>query len=316
MPIVTSAAAPIIARPGVHIVESYADALDSRMESVKRRVLTMPSEGLKYWNQTATNKLTEYRSWMEAGATVPEARDVDGIPQMMLTPGFALQMTPVEYKLGISIGRLLLETDQFGVIDRHMADLNQAWMDTAELYAALPFNQTFSTTSFYCADKKKLCDTARPRELKTAGVWANARTAATLSQASIADMRLTFRQNRDGTGFLRPINMAKLVVPAGLEDTTIVQLGSEAKPGYNINDLNYLTRYGITYEVWNFLTSTTAYFGFGPMGEGHELYWLWGSRPDTIAYDNGNPDVRSYRLYVRFVQGAGKPFNVMGNAGA
>lgn len=313
-----SALSTSFSRPGVLMQDNYPDVLDARMEFVKRRKWTQPLEGLDYWVQRSTSRSYEKHSYVAGGSVVPRARDVDGIPLMHVTPGFDNTYTPVEYKLGIRIGKRLRETDQFNVIDQHMEDLNQSARDTIELYAALPFNTGFTSSSeWLCADGMYLFDDTRNQELGSAGTWGNLESASALSQASIATMRLNFRKNKNENGMLRPLKMETVIIPADLEDTTITQLMSGAKPGTALNDENYLTKYGLKYRVWNYLTSSTAWFGQASKDDLYELFWYWGVRPEIMRYDVGNnPDVDAYRLRMVFVTGADRPQAVRGNAGA
>jgi hypothetical protein len=299
------------------MAENYQDVLDSRMEFVKRRKWAQPLEGLEYYQQRTTNRAYEKHSYVSSGAIVPRARTVDGIPLMHVTPGFDNTYTPVEYKLGIRIDKRLRETDQFNVIDQHMEDLNQSARDTIELYAALPFNNGFGATSeWVCADGMYLFD-SRDRELGSAGTWSNVETSSALSQASIATMRLDFRKNKNENGLLRPMTMDTVVIPPDLEDSAIVQLEGVLKPGSSLNDPNYLSRYGLKYKVWNYLTSATAWFGMAAKDSLYELFWYWGVKPEIKSYDVGNnPDIDAYRIRMVFVTGADRPMAIRGNAGA
>ena len=319
MPNVTPAALAIsFSRPGVLMQPNYPDVLDARMEYVKRRKWSQKIQGMDYWTQRSTNRAYEMHSYVAGGAIVPQARDVDAIPLMSVTPGFNNKYTPVEYKLGVRIGVRLRETDQFNAIDQHMADLNQSARDTLELYAALPFNTTFAATvQWVCADGLRLCDSARNRELDSAGTWSNLETPGALSQPSISTARLNMEKNRDENGFLRPLKMDQVIIPPDLQDNTIVSLMTVKKPGTNLNDDNYLTSYGISYKVWNYLTSATAWFGKAAKDDLYELFWYWGVRPGIKRYDVGNnPDVDAYRLRMVFVSGADRPMSIRGNAGA
>lgn len=313
-----SALSTSFSRPGVLMEANYPDVLDARMEYVKRRKWSEPLEAMRYWVQRDTKKSYEKHSYVAGGAVVPRADSVDAIPLAHVTPGFDNTYTPVNYKLGMRIERDLRENDMFNVIDRHMEDLNQSGRNTIELYGALPFNTTFgSTVDWVCADGMLLCDSARNQELGSAGSWSNLESSAALSQATIATMRLNFRKNKDENGFTRPLMMKKVVIPPDLEDTTIIQLKTVLKPDSSLNSTNFLMQYGLSYEVWNYLTSTTAWFGMADMNELYELFWYWRVRPEITKYDVGNnPDVDAYRLRMKFVTGADRPCAVRGNAGA
>jgi len=296
--------------------DNFADVLDSRFAFIQRRKWGVPIQGLKYWQQRNTSRAYEMHGYASAGGIVPKARDVDPIPQMHVIPGFNNTYTPEEFKLGIRIGERLRETDQYSVVDRHMSDLLQAGTDTIELYAALPFNTTFdSVVEWTCADGMNLVDSARPAEGPGVASWSNLETSAALSPESIATMRLNFRKNVNEWGRKRPLKMETLVVGADLEDTAEVALTTPKKVGTDLNDNSVFAQRKLKLEVWDYLTSTTGWFGFGAKNDLHELYWYWGVRPGVKPYDCGNPDVRAYRMRMVFVTGADRPMNVRGNDG-
>ena len=310
-----SALSNTFSQPGALISENFADVLDARMAFVKRRAWNQPIVGLKYYDVRNTNRAYEKHSYIAGGEIVPRSADTDAVPQSTAVQGFDNTYTMQEYRLGVRLARKLIETDQFSVIDKHMEDLNVSARDTIELYAALPFNTTFgSTVDWVCADGMLLCDSARNSEDPAAGSWSNLETAAAMSQATIATMRLNFYKTVNERGRKRPIIMKDMIIPSDLQDTIITQLKSAQKPGTALNDMNFNTQYGLSYDVWPYLTSTTAFFGVG--NGTNELVWYWRVKPGILNYDSGNPDVMAYRLRMSFVSGADRPTNLRGNAGA
>ena len=304
--------------PGTLMAENFVDVLNSQFKFVNRRVWQTPVQGLKYWNVMSTARAYEKHSYVVGGGIVPKNRDVQRIPRDTVVQGFDNTYTPETYRLAMFIEKRLRETDQFNVIDKMMADLNQSAKDTIELYAALPFNSAFSATvSWVAADGMNLCDKSRPMEVGAAGTWDNEETSAALSQAAIATMRLNFRKNKNGRGRIRPITMKSLVIPPDLEDTAIEEMKSVLKAGVSTNETNFLTQYGLSYEVWEYLTSTTAYFGMGAKDSLYELNWYWGSKPNVDVSDvtSTNPDVYGKRVRMNFVTGADRPHSVRGNVG-
>lgn len=318
MSVTASALTNQYSAPGALMDENFQDVLDARFAFVKRRIWEQPLEGLKYWQIKNTNRAYEKHSYVSGSGAVPKSRDVDEMPLANIIQGFDNTYTPEVYRLGMRIERRLRETDQFSVIDKMMADLNQSARDTIELSAALPFNTGFATTvEWVCADGVQLFDTTRNREDTTQGTWGNEETSSTLTQSAIATMRLNFRKNKNERGFKRPLMMDKIVIPPDLEDTAITEMQSVLKPGTAQNDKNYLTRYGLNYEVWNYLTSTAYWYGMTKKDSLYELFWYWGQQPTTMDYDVGNnPDVFAKRLRMIFVTGADRPHSVRGNLGA
>jgi len=253
------------------------------------------------------------------GDVIPRSRDVDEYPRASAIQGFDVTITPNVYRMAMFVERRLRETDQFAVINKMFNGLNQSAKDTIELYAALPFNTTYAATAdWLCGDGMLLVDKSRPYETPSLGTWDNDETAGALTQARIATMRTNFAKNKNERGFLRPLRMQKVVVPPDLEDTAITHLKSVLKPESSLNSTNYLTQYGLSYEVWNYLTSATAWFGFTAMDSLYELKWVWGASPkiDVQDVESGNVDVFGKRVRMVFQTGCLRPHSVRGNAGA
>lgn len=303
--------------PGVLMTNQWPDILDAAFKDIMVRAWTQKIQGLQYYTEQDTTRASEKYSAASGLALVPRSGDTDDMPRSDAVSGFDVSITPLTYRLGVLVERRLRETDQFGVINKLFSGLNESARDTIELYAALPFNTAFSTTvDWICADGMNLCDKTRYREDLSAGTWDNEDTTAALSQSSIATMRLNFRKNLNERGRKRPMQMGKIAIPSDLEDTTITELKTVKKPGSSLNDENFLTYYGINYQVWNWLTSTTAFFGFAPKDSLYELYWLWGSRPSEMDWNCGNPDVFGKRIRMVFQTGCVRPHSIRGNPGA
>lgn len=313
-----SAVTQTYSNPGVEQTENYADALNSQFEFVKRRVWSQPIQGLKYWQVRSSSKADIKLSYLTSAGLMHENADTDEMPFTDVKQGFDTTITPKVYRMGIRIEQRLRETDQFSVIDRQMADLNMSAKETIEQYAALPFNTAFATTvAWVCADGMNLVDSARPSAVKSVANWSNLESASALTQSSVATMRLNFRKNDNERGHRRPLKLDKLVIPADLEDTAITELQSVLKPGSSLNDKNFLTQYGVNYEVWEYLTSTTAWFGMAPKDDLYELFWYWGAMPQisNLTFDS-NPDVWGKRIRFVYNSGCSRPHSLRGNSGS
>lgn len=306
--------------PGVLMNENYPDVLDSRFKSVSRLAWDRPVQGLRYFKQLDTNRAYEKFSAVSGGGMLSKARDVDGMPLIDVVPDFDITATPEEYKAGIRIGIRLRETDQYSVIDQHMLDLNESMRETIEQYAALPYNEAFGTSTWLCGDGMYLVDDGRPfPDNGVSGTWGNLDEAADLTQGTIGTMRLNFRKHKDERGRIAPLVLKKLVGPADLEATANVHLDTRKKTGGALNDESELNKFGIKFEVWDYLTDTNAFFGFAmePSDSKFEIYWLWGVRPNYKPYTvTDNPDVYGYRARAVFVTAARAAHALRGNAGS
>lgn len=317
-----SAVVPSYSMPGLLMKENFADLLDTSFDSIKKRDFKAPIEGLKFFSVENTNKDHVKHGYVTGIGLMQKNRDANNIPFASPIQGFDKTYTPEDFRLGIRIEKRLRETDQFGVIAKQMESLTMSARDTVEYYAADAFNTGFGVgASWLCADGMYLFDDSRPMEAKDQGTWSNLESASALTQASLATMRLNMKKHVNERGLKRPLIMQTLVVPAALEDTAAVILGSTQKPGVFLNDDNPYKqqggRYGIGLEVWNYLSSDTAWFGMAKKDSGHELFWVWRVKPETTSNVlSDNPDVWQARIRMSFVTGADRPATIRGNAGA
>lgn len=321
MSVTASAVVPSYSMPGMLMKENFSDLLNTQFEFVRKREFQRPVQGLRFFSVENTSKDYVKHSYVTQLGLVPKNRDANGLPLAEPIQGFDNTFTPEDYRLAIRIEARLRETDQYGVISKMMDALMQSTKDTVEYYAADAFNTGFGVgNSWVCADGMYLFDSARPMEDKGQGTWSNLETGAALTQGALATMRLNFRKHVNERGLKRPLVMKKLIVPAALEDTAAVILGSAQKPGVFLNDDNpYKTggRYGMGLEVWDYLSSDTAWFGMTDTKGDNELYWYWRVKPNT--YSNvlsDNPDVWQARVRMSFVTGCDRPHAFRGNAGA
>jgi len=322
MSVTASAVVPSYSQPGVLMKENFRDLLNTQFEYVRKRSFAQPIQGLQFFNVESTSKDYIKTSYVTGMGLMQKNRDTDNIPYADPLQGFDNTYTPVDFRLGVRVESRLRETDQYGQISKIMESLMQASKDTVEYYAADAFNTGFgSGADWLCADGMYLFDSARPMEDKAAGTWSNLESASALTQASLATMRLNFRNHKNERGLIRPLVMKQLVVPAALEDTAAVLLGSTQKPGVFLNDDNPYKanggRYGMGITVWDYLSSETAWFGMTNKDSNHELKWIWRIKPNTKTFDApGNPDVWCARVKMSFVTGCDRPTTLRGNAGA
>jgi hypothetical protein len=317
MSVTASALTPSYSAPGMLMKENFADLLNTQFKFVKQRDFKTPVQGLQFFTVESTRKDYEKHSYVTGIGLMPKNRDAQKLPFAEPIQGFDNTYTPEDFRLAIRIEKRLRETDQYGVIARQMNALTKSARDTVEYYAADVFNTGFGIgASWLCADGMHLFDSDRPMEDKSQGTWSNLETASALTQASLATMRVNFRKFVDERGLKKPLVMKTLIVPATLEDTAAVIMGSVQKPGVFLNDKNvYENKFEV--KVWDFLSSDTAYFGMTAKDSGHELYWYWRVKPET--YSNvlaDNPDVWQARIRMSFVTGCDRPSTIRGNAGA
>jgi hypothetical protein len=303
--------------PGVLLTANYPDILNEQFDRIKIRKWGIPVQGMDYFNVVKTSKDYIKHSYVTELGLLSKNDDEDKIPVDHPIQGFDNTHTPIDYRGSIRITKRLRETDQFAVIAKMQGALLQSAKDTTEYIAADAFNTGFgSNASWLCADGMYLFDSARPFEDPGLGTWSNLETASALTQASLATMRVNFRKTLNERGLIRPITMKTLVVPPDLEDKAYELIKSDKRAEDDMNATNvYQNRFEV--KVWDYLTSSTAYFGMGPKDEAYELYFVWRVKPETATYNaSENPDVLVHRVRMSCTTGCDRPHQIRGNAGA
>ena len=316
--VTASATSPSYSRPGALMKDNFPDLLNVQFREIKRRELSGPVQGLKFFTVRNTSRDYEKHNYVTGMGLAQKSRDVDRMPYAYILQGFDNTYTPDDFRLAVRVEKRLRETDQFGVISSLMSSLMQAGRDTVEYWAADAFNTGFtSAAKWVCADGMYLFDSGRPQEDAGQTSWSNLETGGAPTQAAIATMRVNFRKNVNSRGLVRPITMKTIICPPALEDTVVVNSNSSLKPGTSLNDDNYNKRHGFTIDVWDYLSSDTQWFGMGAKDMRHELFWYWRVKPETLTYLAGdNPDVTVHRLRMSYITGADRPCNLRGNVGA
>lgn len=318
MSVTASAVVPSYSSPGMLMKENFADLLNVQFKTIRKREFAQPIQGLQFFKIETTSKDYEKHSYVTGIGLMPKNRDAQALPFAEPIQGFDNTFTPEDFRLAIRIEKRLRETDQYGVISKQMMSLTQSSKDTVEYYAADPFNTGFGVgASWLCADGMYLFDSARPMEDKSQGSWSNLESASALTQTSLATMRVNFRKHVNERGLKRPLVMKALIVPAALEDTAAVLMGSLQKPGVFLNDKNvYQNKFEV--KVWDYLSSDTAWFGqTDAKSVANELFWYWRVKPETVSNTLAdNPDIWQARIRMSFVTGCDRPANIRGNAGA
>jgi len=302
---------------GILLPEQFPDFLETNFSVIHDDMVKKPIQGLRLWNEKTTNlDHVKHTSFVGFG-TVPQNREADDIAMGTVIEGFNNTYTPVDYRLGFRYEDRLRRTAQYELISKIQRALITSGKDTIELHAALPFNLAFSATvPFICADGMNLCDKSRPLE-DGSGTWDNEETAAALSPDSLEDMDNNFAATTNGRALKRPLIMRNLVVPRALRRKALEITKSDGNPEDNLNATN-IFRGAFNVIVWDYLTSSTAWFGTVEVNEtDFQLYWYWGKKPGVKTWQDGqNVDVTMQRIAMTFVTGADRPHGLRGNAGA
>lgn len=192
------------------------------------------------------------------------------------------------YGLGYNITRKLQINDRFGDIAKLEGDLDVSTDDTIETFAFGMLNNITGTSSGYMTgfDGLALASTAHTR-LDGGATQSNYANTA-LSYTAVQDALVAMRKTKNDRG--RPIRVdgKTLFIAADLMHTAEEILGSSGNPGNANNVTNTLGRYGLSWEVLDYVTSTTFAAIRAPT---HDLRFVWRTKPTKSMeeeFDTGN----------------------------
>jgi len=307
---------------GTHIKENFAALLEANLDIVKRREWNRKLMALKLFRGETTTKDHVIRQYHYGMGMVPRNRDTENLPLDEIALGFQNTITMVTYRLATQFERETMEDDQYSVIQNKQVRFLDSLNKTIEYTLADCFNSGFGTAGsapFTCSDGLYFFDSARNNPHPGVAQWSNLETAADLTESSLWTMEQNFASNLDERGHRAPLDMSRLVIPKAYERKAFQLARSAKTPEDALNSQNFFN--GLQYDVWNYLTDTDAWFGFGGsggyQGAENELVFIWRVSPGTTTYEvGGNPDVIAQRQRSRWAFGCDRPFAWRGSTGA
>ena len=305
--------------PGIAIKENFSEVLRDNLDMVKQRVWSRNLMGTRFYkNENVSGANVRIGDFFGIGL-VPVSRDATVLPQDDPGQGFQKQYDIETYRLAIHWEQSLIDDDKLGIIGKRQAKFLEAANKTIEYQLADGFNRGFGSSGapFICADGMWLFDEDRPNPKAGVASWSNLETAAALTTGSLWTMDQAFTNNLDEVGLRAPLNMGGIIVPKALQKKAAEISRSAKNPENSMNTDNYHA--DLVYQMWPYLTSDTAWFGYAEGGfqsEDNEVYFFRRQSPSTKTYSTGNPDVVSQRVRMRHTLGAGRPCFWRGNAGA
>jgi hypothetical protein len=203
-------------------VAGFADVLDRRFMEVATGEFEAEADFIpKFYEKKTPTQYTERVSALTPMGLYSEfsgSLSYDGPDQ-----GYDTTATAKEYALAMQIERLLIEYDQFDIIDKKAKLLARSARQTRQVHAVRPFNNAFTVdTAFYnrsigvalCSDSQ----TTTRSGVSTSTGFDNATTSA-LSPTALKAAYIQFRKFRDDAG--QPLESHEancLLVPVDLKD--------------------------------------------------------------------------------------------------
>lgn len=295
---------------------AFADVLDKRFREIYDGEFAAEKDMIPmFYSQKTPTQLTERVSALTPIGLHSEfsgAIGYDGPDQ-----GYDTTATAKEYALAMQIERLLLEYDQFDIIDSRPRLLGRSARQTRQIHSARFLNNAFTNdTTFYNRSiSLSLCNdsqTTTRSGVSTATGFDNLVTGA-LSPTALKSAYIQFRKFKDDAG--QPLDnheATDLVVPVDLKDRaeeivrTVKGIDSAEHTKNVLED-----RYRVT--DWIRLTSTTNWFLINMEGCKENCTWFDKVKNEFAkeeAFDEIIAKYRSYMVYHimvndwRFILGA------------
>ena len=212
----------------------------------------------KFYNiETSDRKFERNVSYAMFGA-MPLKPEGNDFTTQLIEQGWTKDFTHLEFGLAFEITMTAQEDDVYDVVNQYAVGLARSARVTEETYAAIPFNNGFTTET--SPDGQSLFSTAHPLVL---GGTARNRRDADLSwlalQQAVIDLN-TDQKSEEGF-FTMPQDGLILYVPPNLKLLAERLVGSAGLPQTNDNDINPLNKgYKITVMVNTYLTAPDAWF--------------------------------------------------------
>lgn len=228
---------------------------------------------------------------------------------------FITRYSHVVYALGFIITREIMEDDQYDVVGQRKAQgLAYSMRQTKEIVAANVYNRAFNS-SYAGGDGKELLATDHPNF--AGGTWANElTTAADLSEAALEQACIDIAGFTNDRGLLIAAKPKTLIIPRQLMFEAKRILGTDGRPGTDLNDVNALKTMGLIPEVVvnHYLTDTDAWFIRTDVPHGMKHFER---RADSFEMDNDfDTENAKFKATARYSFGWTDARGLFGSPGA
>lgn len=214
------------------------------------------------------------------------------------------------YGLGYKITRKLQDNDRFGEISKLERDLNRSVDDTIETFAFGILNNATSAAQGYQTgfDGLALASASHTR-LDGGAVQSNYANTA-LSYTALQDALVAMRKIKNDRG--RPVRFdpKTLYISIDLMHTAEELLGSSLNPRVTTtsgsddrNAVNVLGRYGLSWKVLDYVTSTTFAMLASPQ---HDLRFVWRNKPFRSMEKEFDTDNIKRKVVTDILRGFGE----------
>lgn len=274
---------------------SQAKLLDPGLRSIYNDEAAMfPDEYKSYVNLSTMDEpyYTDYK--MAYFGLVPEKPEGQSITYDDPISGTTKRYDPTAYGLGFRVTKEMLRDDRYSQIKRATKHLSRSVKQSLNVLGASAFNNAFSTSFVGFNAGESLCSTSHA--LLGGGTYANRPTTdAALSVSALQAASIRMEKTVSERGFNTPIKASRLVIPVDLKYVAAEILKTPELPYTADNTINVLKgEFG--FNVWHFLTSSTAWYLLGPS---HDINMFWRDKPEFSSGDDFDTGDSKHKVYFR-----------------
>jgi len=299
-----------LTRPG------FADTLDSSFRTIFYKTYAdAPFVYDSIFNILSSDKQSEKDSSISGLGKWTKSTEGGAVTYDEAIQAYDTSYTHNVWKSGIQITRELYDDDQFNVIRKLPADLAVSASRTVETAAADVFNNGFTSggggySPFTAGDAVALFSASHPRA--DGGTVISNTSTMDLAEDSLETAIVAMRSTVDDRGELRPIRANTLLAPVELEKEAMILMKTDGRVGTGNNDINpYKGQF--TIKIWDYLTSSTAWFLLDTSG--HQLNFFWRVRPEVDQDKAAETHIAKWIGYLRFSVGWSAWRGVWGSKG-
>lgn len=273
----------------VMVPQTYVDNLDKAIELLWMRRDQFSGNLEQFFTKVQTDSLSYKTSSVSSVADAPvQNEDTDDLPYSVPAPGFDKTFTLVSYRMGIRVTDTMVKADRFGKIVSMTGGLMKATMRRIENLRAAILNGAFATTT--TPDAAYLCSNSHLHENPEAGTYDNLGSGA-LTYGNLQSLRLLGMNMENEKGDPDSVVIQTLLVPTALQQKAEELVTATLNPENALNQPVTLIK-NLKIVVSPFLTSTTAYFGFGDLqGEDKGLLEMYLEEPNIADNSPENADI-------------------------
>ena len=222
--------------------------------------------------------------------------------------GQTIAYTPVRFALGYKVTQEMIDHELYGQVEKFERALIASAIDLQETTAALLLNNGFGTTDadgFEATgfDGLALFSTAHTR-LDGLGTIRNRPAAdVDLSWTGLANALIDFDNLVNDRGRPQKVMASKLWCSPEDRFTAREILESEYKPGTANNEINALSKEGLSYVVLHYVDDSDAW---GLLGDQHDLNFVWDQKPRGGMEEDFDAEVIKRKIVEGFAVGHGE----------